>query len=149
MDKHPDKKEKKPSSEESEFLGMNVNISVDHFEEHFPAIHTEITEAKKEDIIDRAPDEDPFSNYEPNVYDFLERAKTDKEGFELLDYLVQQKQISTKTAKQLKNQITESGIRSFGPIRTINHYFRKAAEVHRHRIIKKRHSIKTDKKTEL
>jgi hypothetical protein len=148
MDKNPNNKEKKPSSEESEFLGMNVNISIDHFEKHFPALNGEMTDNNKEEIIDGTPDEDPFSNYEPNVYDFLERARTDEEGFEIIDYLVQQKQISSKIAKKLKTQITESGIRSFGPIRTTNHYFRKAAELHRHRIIKKRYSIKSDKKTD-
>ncbi|MFX0171251.1 MAG: DUF2095 family protein [Candidatus Hodarchaeota archaeon] len=151
----PEKEKKKTPQKEKppEFLGMTQNITIDNIQEHFPAIYEEFSEKKMSLGIsevksglglltkEQENNVDPLSDYEPNVFDFLTRATTEEEGYEIINFLAKQKQISPKTAQELKAQIESSGIRSFGPLRTNNHYFRKAAEIQNRRIMKKRHTI--------
>ena len=70
---------------------------------------------------------------------------TDKEGLEVIDFLKKQNQISSNTVKELKDKITKEGIRSFGPLRSVNYYYRKAAENRSKKTIRKRYpSLKDD-----
>lgn len=150
-------KKKAPQKENSpELLGMTQNITIDNIQEHFPTLHTELT-AKNMSLgisevksgVGLSPKQyednaDPLNNYDPDLFDFLARATTEEEGYEIIDFLAKQGQISSKTAQNIRSQIKSSGIRSLGPERSKNHYFRKAAEIRNRRIIKKRHSIQTN-----
>jgi hypothetical protein len=151
----PEKEMRKTPQKEKppEFLGMTQNITIDNIQEHFPAIHKELSEKKMSLGIsevksglglsakEQENNVDPLSDYEPNVFDFLARATTEEEGYEIINFLAKQKQISPKTAQELRAQIESSGIRSVGSLRTNNHYFRKATEIRNRRIMKKRHTI--------
>ena len=143
----------------SKALSVDQNITLDEIREKFPSLYSELTEKNmsigidkvEKDLItstlreDDQQDQDPFSRYDPDVFDFLAKAKTDKEGLEVIDFLKKQNQISSNTAKELKDKITKEGIRSFGPLRSVNYYYRKAAENRSKKTIRKRYpSLKDD-----
>jgi hypothetical protein len=152
--KLPKKRRKIPKT-----LSVDQNITLDEIREKFPNLYSELTEKNmsigidkvEKDLItstlreDDKQDQGPFSRYDPDVFDFLSRAKTDKEGLKVIDFLKKQNQISLNTAKELKDKITTEGIRSFGPLRSVNYYYRKAADISSKKTIRKRYpSLKDD-----
>ncbi|MHA2223610.1 MAG: DUF2095 family protein [Candidatus Hodarchaeales archaeon] len=159
MEKHSSSKEsehdkqKKPNSESS---SIDQHLSMDEIREKFSTLYTELLNQRMSIEIDEvqsgsvspssvkeeSSDKDPFSDYTPNIFDFLARAKTDEEGYEIIDFLSSQDQISTETASKLKNVLKKSGIRSFGPIRRPGYYFRQAEEINRRKTIEKRYHRK-------
>ena len=60
---------------------------------------------------------------------------------EIIRFSQKQGNISTEEADILLDQLNEKGVRSFGPIKTPGHYFRKAAEARNRQIIEKRYSV--------
>ncbi|UCE13133.1 MAG: DUF2095 family protein [Candidatus Heimdallarchaeota archaeon] len=133
-------------------IEIDQNLTDDEIREKFPALYKELTDKKMNIRIDEVKsdsqissfqegntDQDPFSNYDPNIYDFLARARTDEEGQEIIDFLANQGQISPETAKDLTKKLKKSGIRSFGPMRPSNYYYRKSEEIKRQKLIQKRY----------
>jgi hypothetical protein len=154
------KNSKKDSQKKSslETLAIDQNISIDKIREKFPALYTELTNEKMSLRIDEVRDEshsfssrenemqslDPFSNYEPNIFDFLARARTDEEGLEIIDFLNTQGQISAEIAEELTEKIKISGIRCFGAKRSANYYHRRSEEIRTKKIIQKRYPSSKD-----
>ncbi|MFW9779142.1 MAG: DUF2095 family protein [Candidatus Heimdallarchaeota archaeon] len=127
-----------------EQIEVAPKLSFDNFEEHFPALFNEITEGKMalDQKLKELPEADPLTNYSPGVFDFLARAKTDQEGHEVITFLEKDGQIGSEQAANLREQLSNNGIRSFGPLRTRDFYFRKAAEVRQRRLIEKRYNAR-------
>ncbi len=157
MSKHPpvqNSKSSKKSKTTPKTLSVNQNITINELREKFPNLYSELTEGKmnigidevKEDLItstlrdDDKQEVDPFSNYEPNIFDYLCRAKTENEGLEIINFLEKQKQLSKKSADELRNTLLKDGIRSFGSFRSTGYYFRKAAEVKSKETFRKRYN---------
>ncbi len=144
-----------------ESYAISQNMTIDEIREKFPAIYAELTNKKMSMRIDEVGDDimpslslneerqyqDPLSNYEPNVYDFLARARTNKEGLEIIDYLAKQGQISPENADNLTKKLKTLGIRSFGPKRSSNYYYRKSSEIKTQKLIQKRYPSQVDDKT--
>lgn len=159
MVKNPTSENSKKASQKRksslETFAINQNISVDDIREKFPALYAELTNKKMSVKIDKIEDEteslsswederqsfDPFSNYEPNIFDFLARARTKEEGLEIIDFLTKQGQISAETAKELTEKIKTSGIRCIGSERSPNYYYRKSEEIRTKKIIQKRYPL--------
>ncbi|MFX0086061.1 MAG: DUF2095 family protein [Candidatus Hodarchaeota archaeon] len=157
MSKHPPvqnsesykKRKKTPKT-----FSVNQNITINELREKFPNLYSELTEKKmslgideiKEDLITSTlrdgekREVDPFSNYEPNIFDYLCRAKTEDEGLEIIKFLEKQNQLSQKSADELRKTLLQDGIRSFGSFRSTGYYFRKAAEIKSKKTIRKRYS---------
>lgn len=161
MAKSPSPKDsKKPLRKKNslETFAIDQNMTIDEIRENFPILYAELTnkgmsmgidEVKDNSIFpslqkEEKQDQDLFSNYDPNVYDFLGRAKTDEEGFEIIDFLAKQGQISSETEKELKEKLKISGIRCFGTIRSSNYYFRKSEEISNRKLIQKRYPSRID-----
>ncbi|MHA1237320.1 MAG: DUF2095 family protein, partial [Candidatus Hodarchaeales archaeon] len=137
-----------------EVLSIKQEITPDDLREKFPNLHAEISDEKMQIKIDDVegdgiPDEtdsnlesaDPFSNFEPSTMDYIHRAKTDKEAEEIISYSLKQGNITADEAEELLDQLSKKGVRSFGPIKTSGHYFRKAVESRNRQLIKKRYTI--------
>ncbi len=145
----------------SEILGISQKISMKDIQKHFPALFNELNskemslgisevekgfEVSSEDIKQESDlDTDPLKNYDPDVYDFLARAKTDDEGIEIVNFLAKQNQISHDLAQELTEKIKSSGIRSISSERKADYYFHAAAEERIHRTILKRYGQHKDK----
>lgn len=156
---HP-KGSKKPLRKKNSLKTFSIdqNVTIDEISENLPVLYAELTNKKMsmsiEEVKDNSifpslrkeekQDQDPFSNYTPSVYDFLGRAKTDEEGFEIIDFLAKQGNISSETETEITKKLKISGIRFFGSIRSSNYYFRKSEEIRNRVLIQKRYPSRID-----
>jgi hypothetical protein len=150
---------KKKNKEEDlgfEALSIEQKIPLEKLKENFPTLYQEINQGImklnideqkiRDNDLEREANSlsDPFANYEPDIFDYLARARTESEGNELVDFFENQKKISSEFAAKIKKKINRDGIRSFGPWRGPNYYFQKAGEISTKRAIKKRYSLSGD-----
>lgn len=156
--KKKDFKEKTNEKDDLEFetLSFEQEIPLEKLKEHFPALYQEINKEVMKIKIDEQSvgtngfktqndsTFDPFTNYEPDIFDYLARAKTEAEGHEIVDFLENQKKITSQIASEIRKKIKKDGIRSFGPLRGPNYYFQKAGEISTKNVIKKRYFLSRD-----
>ncbi len=138
-----------------EVLSVKQEITPDDLKEKFPNLHVEMTKDSmkvkiddveesfsRSDETDQTLDStDLFRNFEPSTIDFIRRAQSDNEAEEIIRFAQKQGNISTEEADKLLDQLSKEGVRSFGPIKTPGHYFRKAVESRNRQLIGKRYSI--------
>lgn len=105
------------------------------FKKMFPHLSKELTDRDNTVSIDsvRANDEedeksqtDRFHNYIPTVVDFIRRCNTEKEANEIIAYLEKRCEITEEHAHELRNQLKQKGLRSFGPKKEENYYFKES-----------------------
>jgi len=70
-------------------------------------------------------DSDRFHNYNPTVVDFIRRCDTEKQAKEIIAYVEKKGEITKENATKLRNQLEKEGVRSFGPKKEDNYYFKK------------------------
>ena len=70
-------------------------------------------------------DSDRFHNYNPTVIDFIRRCDTKKQAKEIIAYVEKKGEITRENAAKLRNQLEKEGVRSFGPKKEDNYYFKK------------------------
>ena len=105
--------------------------------EHLPHLANEMQSSETDVRIDgvrweetdrtRQPvrtDEDSFAGYSPDVIDFLRRCTTEDEALEIIDFLEKRGEINSNHAKELRNQLKDQGLRSFGTKKSWGHYER-------------------------
>ncbi|MHA2031875.1 MAG: DUF2095 family protein [Candidatus Kariarchaeaceae archaeon] len=138
-----------------EVLSVKQEITSDDLKEKFPNLHAEMTNdnmkikiddveesfSRSEETDQTLDSTDLFRNFEPSTIDFIRRAQSDKEAEEIIRFTQQQGNISPEEAVKLLDQLSKEGVRSFGPIKTPGHYFRKAVESRNRQLIGKRYSI--------
>ena len=125
-----------------------LDQSKKEFAEQYPAIFAEISGENAGDSarmridevqadIDQSDDvhvpsgdreheqeKDPLARYEPGVLDFLQRASTKEEAEEVIHFLVDREEITSKLGDQLLNKLEVEGLTAFGPHRSPGHYDR-------------------------
>ncbi len=70
-------------------------------------------------------DSDRFHNYNPTVVDFIRRCDTEKQAKEIIAYVEKKGEITKENATKLRKQLEKEGVRSFGPKKEDNYYFKK------------------------
>ena len=65
-----------------------------------------------------------FIHYTPDVIDFIRRCDTEQQAEEIIDYMEKKGEIQKQYAKRLRKQLKEKGVRSFGPKKEENYYFK-------------------------
>ena len=65
-----------------------------------------------------------FVNYVPDVIDYIRRCDTDKQAEEIIVYLEKKGEIDTQFAKELRKQLEEKGVRSFGLKKEYDYYLK-------------------------
>ncbi len=84
------------------------------------------------DSVEPSPEEnakdqpDKFHNYIPTVFDFLRRCDTQAEAHEIITFLEKRSEITKESAEQLKKQLEQKGVRSFGPKKEDDYYFKQS-----------------------
>ncbi|NHJ32301.1 MAG: DUF2095 domain-containing protein [Asgard group archaeon] len=82
---------------------------------------------EKEALLSEKPTSmlDPFkfAGYDPNVVDFIRRCDTIDQALEIIDYLENIGDISTKDGEKIRKQLETDGLRSFGPKKEKGFYF--------------------------
>lgn len=65
-----------------------------------------------------------FVHYVPDVIDFIRRCDTEEQAEEVIDYMEKKGEIEKQHARELRKQLEEKGVRSFGPKKGENYYFK-------------------------
>ncbi len=72
---------------------------------------------------ERAPP-DKLRNYEPTIIDFIRRCNTRTQAESIIGFMERRGEIGADYAKQLRQQLRKEGLRSFGPKKDDNYYFK-------------------------
>jgi hypothetical protein len=67
---------------------------------------------------------DRFHNYNPTVVDFIRRCNTETEANEIIAYLEKRGEVTKEHAQQLRRQLKQKGLRSFGSKKEPDYYFK-------------------------
>ncbi len=67
---------------------------------------------------------DKFSNYYPNIVDFLRRCDTKAQAMTIIDYLEKRGELTEGKAAEFRTQLRKEGVRSFGSRKEENYYFK-------------------------
>ncbi len=70
----------------------------------------------------QAPDK--LRHFNPQAVDFLRRCDTAAQAEEIIAYLEKRGEITKQYAAELRRQLKREGVRSFGPKKEENHYFK-------------------------
>jgi hypothetical protein len=65
-----------------------------------------------------------FTDYSPDVIDFLRRCDKTEQAQEIIEYMEKRKEISCEYATKLKKQLKKKGIRSFGSKKEDDYYLK-------------------------
>lgn len=67
---------------------------------------------------------DKFRHYDPTVVDFIRRCDTQSQAEEIISYLQKRGEITEEYAAELRAQLKKEGLRSFGPKKEEDYYFK-------------------------
>ncbi len=103
------------------------------FKEKFPNLYREIEGGENKVAINsyrtdgEASEEascDKLRNFNPTVIDFIRRCDTEEEAKTIILFLEKRKEITSKRAAQLREQLKTKGVRSFGSKKENNYYLK-------------------------
>ena len=69
--------------------------------------------------------QDELRHFNPTVIDFVRRCETEAEAEDIIIYLEKRGELSKEYAEKLRKQLKKEGVRSFGPKKEDNYYFKK------------------------
>ena len=67
---------------------------------------------------------DKLRHFNPSAVDFIRRCDTEAQAEEIIAYLQKKGEITKEYAEELRCQLKREGVRSFGPKKEENYYFR-------------------------
>ena len=67
---------------------------------------------------------DKLRHFNPSAVDFIRRCDTEAQAEEIIAYLQKKGEITKEYAEELRCQLKQKGVRSFGPKKEENHYFK-------------------------
>ena len=67
---------------------------------------------------------DKFRHYDPTVVDFIRRCDTEEQAEEIIAYVEKKGEVTKEHAAKLRKQLKRKGVRSFGPKKEENYYFK-------------------------
>ena len=67
---------------------------------------------------------DKFRHYNPTAVDFIRRCDTDAQAEAIIAYLEKRGELTKEYAEELRQQLKKEGVRSFGPKKEENYYFK-------------------------
>ena len=103
-----------------------VKISIDSVRRNPQEAETETAEAAEEEVEPKASTSTPdkLRHFNPTAVDFIRRCDTEVQAEEIIAYLQKKGEITEEYAEELRCQLKQEGVRSFGPKKEENHYFR-------------------------
>ena len=103
------------------------------FKKMFPNLSEELEGGESKVTIDSVrtePDmtektvQDKFRSYDPTVVDFIRRCDTEEQAEEIIAYVEKKGEVTKEHAAKLRKQLKKKGVRSFGPKKEDNYYFK-------------------------
>ena len=97
----------------------------DRFKKLFPHLAEELESNESKVVVEvEGRSKRKWEGYIPGIVDFLRRCDTDEQGYEIIEYLEKRGEITQDRALELKKQLREKGIRSFGSRKREGYYTR-------------------------
>lgn len=101
------------------------------FKKKFPALFKELEKGEtdiqfKESLNSSKENKDIFQGYSPTTIDYLRRCDNKEQAERTIDYLVKNGDIEESYGNELRKQLREKGLRSFGPKKEDGYYLRKS-----------------------
>ena len=93
-----------------ELEGRNSKVPID-------AVRTDSDSAEKSMS-------DKFRNYDPTVVDFIRRCDTEEQAKTIIAYMEKRGELTKEYAAKLRKQLKMKGVRSFGPKKDEDYYFK-------------------------
>ena len=81
-------------------------------------------ECEEEELASCTETPDKLRHFYPSAVDFIRRCDTEAQAEEIISYLQKKGEITKENAEQMRCQLKQKGVRSFGPKKEENHYFR-------------------------
>jgi hypothetical protein len=88
------------------------------------AMGEECEEFTEEEFTSCTETPDKLRHFNPQAVDFIRRCDTEAQAEEIIAYLQKRGEITKQYAQELLCQLKRDGVRSFGPKKEENHYFR-------------------------
>jgi hypothetical protein len=103
-----------------------VKISIDSVRRNPQEAETEMGKAEEEEVEPKAATATPdkLRHFDPTVVDFIRRCDTEAQAEEIVAYLQKKGEITEEYAEELRRQLKRKSVRSFGPKKEENYYFR-------------------------
>ncbi|MGA3291232.1 MAG: DUF2095 family protein [Candidatus Bathyarchaeia archaeon] len=84
----------------------------------------ECEESEEEEFASCTETPDKLRHFNPSAVDFIRRCDTEAQAEEIIAYLQKKGEITKEYAEELRCQLKREGVRSFGPKKEENYYFR-------------------------
>ena len=81
-------------------------------------------ECEEEEFAPCTETPDKLRHFNPSAVDFIRRCDTEAQAEEIIAYLHKKGEITKEYAEELRCQLKREGVRSFGPKKEENYYFR-------------------------
>ena len=103
-----------------------VKISIDSVRRNPKEAETETDKPAEKEVEPKAATTTPdkLRHFNPTAVDFIRRCDTEAQAEEIISYLLKKGEITKECAKDLRCQLKRGSVRSFGPKKEENHYFR-------------------------
>jgi hypothetical protein len=110
----------------SELETGDAKIPIDALRKNPEETEADIVECVEEGIETKsdAVMPDKLRHFNPCAVDFIRRCDTEAQAEEIIAYLQKKGEITPEYAEELRCQLKREGVRSFGPKKEENHYFR-------------------------
>ena len=84
----------------------------------------ECEECEEEEFAPCTETPDKLRHFNPSAVDFIRRCDTETQAEEIIAYLQKKGEITKEYAEELRCKLKREGVRSFGPKKDENYYFR-------------------------
>jgi len=84
----------------------------------------EYEDCEEEEFASCTETPDKLRHFNPSAVDFIRRCDTEAQAEEIIAYLQKKGEITKEYAEELRCQLKREGVRSFGPKKEENYYFR-------------------------
>ncbi|MCW4009783.1 MAG: DUF2095 domain-containing protein [Candidatus Bathyarchaeota archaeon] len=108
-----------------ELEGSENRVSIDAV--RADAAKAEVTVDDSDEVLQAEAENalpDKFRHYNPTVVDFMRRCDTNAQAEEIISYMQKRGEITEEYACELRVQLKKDGLRSFGPKKEENYYFK-------------------------
>ena len=98
----------------------------EEFKRKYPNLARDLEEGSGRVQIDSVQSFDKFRGYMPTPIDYLRRCDTEEQAIQTIEYLEGIEEITHEYAEELRRQLKEKGVRSFGPRKEEDYYLNQA-----------------------
>lgn len=113
--------------------GISISYDREDIKKILPHLFNELKKSSQKIRINGITDSNEIIEksdelFNPRAEDFIRRCSTQKEAYDILDFLLKREEISEKEYNTLKKRIKNEGIESFGEEKTWGYYERKYSD---------------------